>query len=181
MNLSNFTNISHNLTKEKIKKDYPRYIYLLFHIFSIYLVLPIIDLPFLGLSISAPILFIIAVPLFLNPGSPWFKKYQLSIFLGLSIYTGIFLSTIINGITSFGVDIDQQGIEFLLRYLYWIIAFIITVYFTSQEGMLKKTASILGICIFILALFRWGEVIFLGNYVGIKGTRLQKKSQNCST
>lgn len=152
-------------------QHFPAFIYTLFYIFSAYLALPIVDVPLLGLSISAPIMFIIAVPVFFKPPKPWFKQYQLWIFLAMAIFTGIFLSTILNGITSFGMDFDTSGAIFLIRYLYWLIVFVITVYFASQWQVLKKLTAVLGWGVLILALLRWGEVVLFGNYIGVKGTR----------
>jgi len=159
-------------TKENNSGFFPDFITILFYAFSVYLVLPIIDVPLLGLSISAPILFIIAVPVFFKPPKPWFKQYQMWIFLAIAIFTGIFLSTILNGITSFGLDFDSSGVKFLVRYLYWLIAFIVTAYFASQGEVLKKLTPVLGWSVLILSLLRWGEVLLFGNYIGAKGTRI---------
>ena len=173
--LKSSKNGKNNFSINKLKENaraFPGFIYFLFFAFSAYLVLPIINVPLLGLSISAPILFIIAVPVFFKPPKPWFKQYQMWIFLAIAIFSGIFLSTIFNGITSFGLDFDSSGVKFLIRYLYWLIAFIVTVYFASQGEVLKKLTAVLGWSVLILALLRWGEVLLLGNYIGAKGTRI---------
>jgi len=158
--------------KVEVSKKFPELIYLLFFIFAVYLVLPIVDVPLLGLSISAPIMFMIAIPCFFKPPRPWFHKYRLWIFLGVAIWTGIFISTIGNGIESSGADINRQGIITLIRYLYWLIVFVITVYFASQKWVMEKVTRILGWAVFVLAIFRLGEAIILGNYGGYRVTRL---------
>ena len=72
---------------------YPGFVYTLFYIFSAYLVLPLVDIPLLGLSISAPLMFVIAIPCLLKPPAPWFKRYQSWIFLAIFFWLGIFIST----------------------------------------------------------------------------------------
>ena len=46
---------------------YNRVIYFLFYMFALYLVLPLVDVPLLGLSLSAPIFFFIALVCIFKP------------------------------------------------------------------------------------------------------------------
>ena len=149
---------------------------MLFIIFALYLVLPIIDIPLIGLSLSAPIFFIVAVISILKPPRPWFQKYRIWIFLAAAIWMGIFLSAAGNGILSGGTNINTQGILTVIRYAYWLLVFVITTYFASQGKILQSVASVLGWGIMILALLRWGEVIIYGNLGAWTGTHLM--SQN---
>ena len=146
--------------------DFPKFILPLFYLFSAYLVLPIVDIPLLGLSISAPLMFIITIPCIFKPARPWFRAYQKWIILAILIWFGIVLSTLLNGAFSFGTDIDNQGLLSVIQYAYWLLVFVITVYITSQGIVLGKISIVLGWSIFLLALLRWGEYIFRGNAVG---------------
>jgi hypothetical protein len=100
---------------------YPRWTKLLFFAFALYLVLPIVDIPLLGLSISAPIFFTIAVPCVLKPPEAWLHTYRRWITFALLIWFGIFFSAFGNGLLSGGVDINSDGIAMIIRYAYWVV------------------------------------------------------------
>jgi len=151
---------------------FPKSIYFLFYIFAIYLVIPAIDVPLLGLSLSAPIFFFIALACVLRPPRPWFRQYSTWILLAALIYFGIFISTVANGLLSGGVEINSDGILYLIRYLYWLIVFVLTGYFANQDQLLKKIPVILAWSVFILALLRWVEVLLYGNIGAWSGTYL---------
>ena len=142
---------------------YPKLIYTLFFLFSAYLVIPIVDVPLLGLSLSAPVFFIIAVACILKPPSPWFKEHSQWILLAIILWMGIFFSASMNGILSGGVDIGREGVLTLVRFVYWLIVFVVSAYFTSQKKVLNQTAQILGYAVLALAVLRLGEAVFLGN------------------
>lgn len=146
------------------KSDYPRIIYLLFFLFALYLVLPFYDVPLLGLSLSAPLFFIIAITCLLKPPRPWFHAYRRWILWALIFWLGIFISAVANGLLSGGVNIDTEGISLLIHYAYWMMVFVITVYFASQGDMLKRISRTLGWGVLVLALARWLEVVLYGNY-----------------
>ena len=150
---------------------YPGYIYFLFGVFCVYLVLPIVDVPFLGLSISAPIMFIIAVYCIFRPPESWFRTYQKWIFLAIFIWLGIFISTAANGLLSLGQDIDQQGFVSLIQYLYWLVVFVVTAYFVGNKKVLQKIPALLGWSVFILALVRWSEALIFGRLGAWSGVR----------
>lgn len=155
---------------------FSRAIYFLFFIFSIYLVIPVIDVPLLGLSLSAPMFFFIAVVCILKPPYPWFKKYSKWILLAVLTWFGIFISTTANGLLSWAVNIDNDGVITLIRYLYWILVFVITAYFANQDTVLEKIPTVFAWSILLLALLRWGEVILYGNAGAWTGTHLMTQN-----
>lgn len=156
--------IQHNkiIHTRRKRVSFPRVIYFLFYFFAVYLVIPVIDVPLLGLSLSAPIFFFIAMATILRPSRPWFKQYSNWILLAVLIWFGIFLSTTANGLLSLGVNINNDGFFYLIRYMYWILVFVITAYFANQEQVFRKIVPILGYSVLLVALLRWGEVIFAG-------------------
>ena len=184
------SNINKDFTRKPIQNRLPSLIYnshvrgiyfnhwlvILFFAFALYLVLPIIDVPLMGLSLSAPIFFIVAVISILKPPQRWFQKYRIWIFLAVAIWMGIFLSAAGNGILSGGTNINTQGILTVIRYAYWLLVFVITTYFASQGKILQSVVNVLGWGIMILALLRWGEVVLYGNLGAWTGTHLM--SQN---
>ena len=171
-------NTENNLADQVVKKplSYPGFVYTLFYIFSAYLVIPIYEVPLLGLSISAPLFFIITVPCLLKPPQPWFRTYSRWITLAVLFWVGIFISTIGNGILSQGTQINRDGIITLVRYVYWLIVFVITAYFASQEVVFQKLTKILGWAVLALALLRWFEG-FAYSKIGA-GTRTEFFTQN---
>jgi len=158
------------------RSPFPKWTFFLFYVFALYLVIPVIDVPLLGLSLSAPIFFFIAMASILRPPRPWIKKYSSWILLAVLIWFGIFLSTIANGLLSLGVNINNDAFVYLLRYLYWILVFVITAYFGNQAGLLEKIASVSAWSVLLLALMRWVEVILYGNAGAWTGTRLMTQN-----
>ena len=163
--------VSESRSRRK-KNWFPKSIYFLFYIFAIYLVIPAIDVPLLGLSLSAPVFFLIALACVLRPPRPWFRQYSSWILLTALIWFAIFISTVANGLLSGGVEINSDGILYLIRYFYWLMVFVLTGYFANQDQLLKKIPLILAWSVFILALLRWVEVLLYGNIGAWSGTHL---------
>ena len=153
-------------------RSYPKILYILWLVFAGYLVLPIIDLPFLGLSLSAPLFFIIAIVVIVRPAEPWLRKYGRWVALAVFIWLGIFISTTGNGLLSGGVAISTSGIATVIQYAYWLLVFVVTAYVASLEGLIEKTISVLGWGVFILGLARWIEVLIFENIGAWTGTHL---------
>lgn len=145
-----------------IHGDYSPFLVFLFLLMAAYLVLPLVDVPFMGLSLSAPVFALIALQVFLKPTELWFKKYQGWIILAGMIYLGIFFSTTLNGLRSGGVKVDREGWLSLVRYAYWLLIFVTTAYFTSRGNMLERVSRVLGWAVFGLALARLFEAAALG-------------------
>ncbi len=170
--------IQHNkiIHTRRKRVSFPRVIYFLFYFFAVYLVIPVIDVPLLGLSLSAPIFFFIAMATILRPSRPWFKQYSNWILLAVLIWFGIFLSTTANGLLSLGVNINNDGFVYLIRYMYWILVFVITAYFANQGSVPEKITAILAWGILLLAIMRWVEVILYGNVGAWTGTYLMTQN-----
>lgn len=153
--------VSDNFQKPKVGKV-PKLLIILFMVFAVYLVLPLIEIPFIGLSLSAPMFFFIAVYSIFKPPYRWSKAIQIWILLVVLIWSGIFISTLFNGILSGGRDIDTDSWGLLVQNAYWLLTFIITAYFASQSDILEHTTRMLGWAVFALALFRLFEAFAWG-------------------
>lgn len=157
--------------------DYPRFVYTLFLGFSLYLTIPLIEVPLLGLSISAPIFFMIALPVVFQSQIPWFGRYQRWIFAALFIWLGIFISAIINGLASGGEKVDGDTAIGLIQFAYWVLVFVVTTYLvSSQKNLTDRLMNILAFGIAFLGFLRLGEAVF-GGAIGA-WTRLEFMSQN---
>jgi len=91
-------------------------------------------------------------------------------YTGSSFFMGVFISTIGNGIMSQGTNFNTEGFVTLVRYVYWMIVFVITSYFASQESVIQKLTKILGWAVLTLALIRWFEGIAYGKIGAWTGT-----------
>ena len=156
-----------------LEKDYtfPKFIVFLFFVFSIYLVVPIVDVPFLGLSISAPIFFFISIYCILKTPKSWLMVYRYWIIMAILIWAGIFLSATLNGLFSGGLNINSEGIKTVIRYAYWLLVFIITMYVSSYRNILIKVTELLGWGVLFLALLRWIEIYLFQNIGAWSGTK----------
>jgi len=158
-------------------QEYPRSVYYLFLFFVLYLTLPLVDVPFLGLSLSAPVFFLIALPVILRPAQPWIAAYRRWIMMAALIWAGMLLSAVLNGLFSGGTQIDTGGIVALVQFSYWLLVFVVTVYLvSSQEKLAQRLVSVIAVGIALLAFIRLGEAVFSGA-IGA-WTRLQFMTQN---
>jgi len=156
----NKASIQSPVTDEIIK--IPKSIIALWFIFACYLVLPLVEVPLLGLSLSAPIFFFVALYCIFKPPQPWPPAIQKWILLAVLIWSGIFLSTLINGILRSGSGMDTETWTLLIQNAYWLLTFVITSYFASRANMLERTAKLLGWAVFALALARLFEAVIWG-------------------
>ncbi len=157
-------------------KAISRSVQILFCIFALYMVLPIVDVPLLGLSLSAPIFFIITILVFFQPKRPWLRRYRRWVTMAGLIWLGILSSGILNGLLSGGIDFDSDGLLTIVRYAYWLLVFVVTAYLVSEGRLGPLVARMLGWGAFVLALLRWVEVFRYGNIGAWTGTHLM--SQN---
>jgi len=133
--------------------------------------LPLIDIPFIGLSLSAPIFFIVAFYAIFKSQSHWYRSNRLWIILAIFIWLGTFLSAVLNGLFSGGININRDGYLSIIRVAYWLLVFVVTIYFAGQYKVITKTALILGLMVFFLGVLRWGEILLFGNFGAWSGTR----------
>lgn len=158
------------------KKEISKSVRILFYIFALYMILPVIDVPLLGLSLSAPIFFFIVVLVIFRPQRAWLRRYRRWVVLAGLIWLGILFSGLLNGLISGGIDIDNEGLLTIVRYAYWLLVFVVTAYVVSEGRLGPMVAQMLGWGAFVLALLRWMEVIRYGNIGAWTGTHLM--SQN---
>lgn len=148
------------VTDEIIK--IPKSIIALWFFFACYLVLPLVDVPLLGLSLSAPIFFFVALYCIFKPPQPWPPAIHKWILLSGLIWLGIVFSTLINGILRSSSGMDTEAWTLLVQNAYWLLTFVITSYFASRANILERTAKLLSWAVFALALVRLFEAVVWG-------------------
>jgi O-antigen ligase len=139
----------------------------LFLIFGAYVVLPVVRLPvplLSDLSLSAPLLFFVALEVWSRSSRSELQSYRKWVVLVFLPIGGAFLS--LAGNLVFG-NIDYIGtgsILALVRYTYWIIAFVVALIITSSTSIATKLSQVLGVSIVALAVLRLGEAALLGTW-----------------
>lgn len=154
-------------SKNNLKKNIPQWVRIFLFVFTLYLTLPIIDIPLLGLSLSAPIFFFIAFYCIFRPPIFWFRVYRQWILFAVLIWIAIFISATFNGLLSGGVDINDEGVLTVIRYAYWLLVFVVTVFLASRDNIIVKITELLGWGGLILALIRLAEGIVYGT-IGVE-------------
>jgi O-antigen ligase len=137
-----------------------------------FLPVPVLTLPLIGLSFYAPLFFLVALEAVLKPPRPWSLLDRKYIVLAIFIWVGIFLSAIVNGFTSGGVNISSYGAITVFRFGYWIFVFVLVIYLVSVGKYASSFVRILGWSILGLAILRWVEVLLYGNFGAWSGTRV---------
>lgn len=167
--------------KEKAEKqavkfvgDYPAYFYTLIYIFGANLALPIFDIPLLGLSLTAPIFFIIAAFVIFRPASNWFKEQKGWIILGLGLLSAIVISTLVNEMNR--GQINRSSLVSLVQYAYWIVVFIVMGYIFRSSKIRKTMSTIFAFAVVAITALRWYEALFHGRIGAWSGTTIM--SQN---
>lgn len=156
----------------KIFLLFPRWYIYLYALFTVYLVLPIWDVPLLGLSISAPIFFFLAVHAMIKPPHPWLKKYEKWFFIAAFLWVGIASSFFVNEIVGSSISFNLSGLKILLHYAYWMLVFVIVIYLNSYQQILKLTINLLSWSVVIVAILRWSEALFFSRIGAWSGTQL---------
>ncbi|MFZ5447033.1 MAG: O-antigen ligase family protein [Thermodesulfobacteriota bacterium] len=134
----------------------------LFLIFVAYTACPIIEVPGLDLSLSALILLFIAIEIFLSGSFGWVQQYSGWIILAGFFWLGILLSLVGNIFLGEGAAFDLDNWKQVLRYAYWMVAFVTTIYVVSTARMGPRVVKAITWAILITALFRWGEAVLFG-------------------
>jgi O-antigen ligase len=154
---------------------------ILFLIIAAYIVIPVLEVPLMGLSLSAPIFFFVAIEIFFRPPEPWFGEYRLWIGLAAAIWLGIALSLLGSSLFHYGDNLSPglttTSLIMLVRYSYWLLILVGTTYVVSYARLGNRVVHIFAVMIVILAIMRWTELI-LFNATGANPSNLHFLTQN---
>lgn len=154
------------------------YLSWLFIFFCAYTVAPFIDIPVIGLSLSAPMFYFITLELFLGRHNTKSKAIRGWGFLAFIIGFGIFISFFGNGVETLGETVNKYEILTLIRYVYWLLVFYITaVYLLHRPEIATPLVNTLGWMVFALALARWYEGIVLGKIGAWSGVSFMTQNE----
>ena len=144
----------------------------LFFIFAAYLVVPLYDVPLMGLSLSAPLLFFIAVEIFVKPQKPLWRRYFGWMTIGYLFWVGLLMSLAGNAVQGSAIAFTSADTITLIRFAYWVLAFLITMIIVANGGFHRQLTMLLGIAVLALAGLRLYEAIALGKWGAWTSPRL---------
>lgn len=143
----------------------------LFLLVGAYVACPLIDIPLLGVSLSAPLMYLVGLEVFLRPPERWLRDYRRWVAFAVAIWLGVFYSAMFNGIAGTGINIS--GLARVFRYGYWVlVVFLVTVYLVSRGDLGARVLRAMVYALVVSALLRWFEAIAWGKIGAWTGTRI---------
>jgi hypothetical protein len=128
----------------------------------VFVVLPFFNIPFVGLSVTAPLLLPMMYYAFFQTKTPWLHQYRGWVRIAAAIWLGMFVSFVVNG-PWFGAREFMAGeIASLVRYLFWLTVFLVTAYLASDFRIQRRLPFLLGMAIVVLAGLRCFEGFVFG-------------------
>ncbi len=148
----------------------------LFLVFAAYLVLPIYDVPLAGLSLSAPILFFIAVEIFLKPQRLLWRRYFGWMAIAYLFWLGLLMSLAGNALQGSAIPFTSADSITLIRFAYWVLAFLITLIVVANGGFHIQLTVILGLAVLALAALRLYEALIWDKWGAWTSPRLMTQN-----
>lgn len=134
----------------------------LFLLIVLFTTLPFIDIPFIGLSITAPLVYFLTLELIFRKSRKGVKVTGWILCLS-SIAIGVFLSSFVTGFSDREAGFSKNDLVFLIRYTYWILTGYVTLKVMSKRPELGENVVRVAVAgAFILVLCRWFEGVFWG-------------------
>jgi O-antigen ligase len=135
----------------------------LFLAIAAYCACPIINIPLVSLSFSAPLFLWIAKDIFLRPRESWGYRYRVWIGFAFAIWCGILISVVCNVWLDQDHELDNQSLLAAIQYTYWLLFFVASAYVVFSGRLGARLVNVLAWAVFAVGLLRWSEVIDIGN------------------
>jgi O-antigen ligase len=142
------------------KRPFPQSFYYFIVVIAVSLVNPFLTVPVIGISIYAPLFFLLAAESVFRPPISWSVIEKKHLFLPALIAIGVFISWVANGMAETGVPVTVSAFMPVIRLVYWVFLFALITYVVVVGRYELIVAKALGWGIFVLAVFRWAEVVF---------------------
>ena len=139
-----------------------RYGYALFLAAAAYLVAPLLEVPFWGVSWSTPLLLLVMAELLVRRPGPRWEAYSSWIALAGLLWGGQFVSLLGNVFAGEITAVCSSDLAWLLRYGLWMTVFVLTIVLVSRPRLGPLVVTVLGLAVLALALARWSEVWLYG-------------------
>ena len=150
-------------------KGYRSITIFIFLLIAVYCVLPFIDVPLLGLSVSAPLFFFVALEVLLRAPEPWFSNYRLWIIFAIFNVIGILFSFLGGALITKMGNFNLEEALYVIRYAYWLLFFVVTAYFVSYNKLWWRLIRWLAIAVTVLAILRWSEALHISKFWDASG------------
>lgn len=128
---------------------------ILFLLTSALLVLNAFDVPFLGVSLTTPLMGLIILEIIFRPRFPFIQKYRAWLMWAFVFVAALF---IVQAVTAASEQLQiVRAFLPVIQYTFWIIAFIAVLYVSHDVSLMKQTAFVLGVSLLILGGIRVTE------------------------
>jgi len=143
---------------------------------AVYLVIPLFDVPYWGLSLSTPVLVVLVLDTALWRGSAMLRNNFGWLLLGMTIWLGQFLSLAGNVFGGSLQGAPMTSFVWLLKYAFWVSVFMLTSYLVAHEGLGARLIRVLAGAVIGLGVLRVGEGLLLGAIGNGQAVLLQQNS-----
>lgn len=133
----------------------------LFLAFAFYMAVPLLDVPFWGISLSAPVLMLVAAEIATGQARARWRRYEGWIALAAVYWLGCAMSLVANQVWG-GRAIKPSEIYMLVRWGYWMTAFVITVAFSANAWFRARIGKALALGVLLLGGLRILEAVVFG-------------------
>lgn len=136
---------------------------ILFLGFAFYMAVPLLDVPFWGISLSAPVLMLIALEVATGQARVHWARYEGWLTLAVWFWLGCAASLAANQVWG-GRPIVRSELIMLVRFAYWMIAFAIALAFSANPWFRARIARALAAGAILLAGLRIFEAVVFGHW-----------------
>jgi len=134
---------------------------ILFLAFAFYMAVPLLDVPLLGISLSAPILMLVAIEVAAVATRADFARYQGWLWLAGWFWIGCAASLPANYLMR-GREVTPSDVHELVRWAYWMTAFAVSIFFCANPEFRVRVGKALAAGVTLLAGLRVVEAVAFG-------------------
>lgn len=154
----------------------PRITEMLFVWFAAYLACPVVEVPVIGLSLSAPLFYLIAVRLYTG-GGVRLRDHVPAITFAYVFWVALLSTLVVNALADSAFRVSTADLKLLLNFAYWMVVLVSTAILVSSHSRPRMLVAGLGMGIVALASVRLFEVVVYGNWGAWTGTRFMTQNE----
>jgi O-antigen ligase len=128
------------------------------------LVVPVLDVPLLGLSVSALLFSFVALDCLLEPRD-W-RPYRGWILLAILFAAGVLFSLSGNVLSGNLTALDSAQALLLVRFFYWVLVFVVAMVLSGEAEGGRTIALVFAVGVLILGMLRLSEAVLFGYWGG---------------
>jgi O-antigen ligase len=157
---------------------FPRHLVLLFIALAVYVAAPVARMPLLGLSWSAPLVYVIALVLVVRLRGRGIRRQRVWIAVAVAIGLGIVASFAANAVGGSGDVLALKSVRRVVEWEYWMLCFIISVYIIREAALGPRLPYYFGAGIVALGITVLLERLVLGTMRPSGWSDLTQLTQN---